>query len=45
MYNLRKRVTMEDCGKWSHEVDQQITPKQEGVVFIVAALIAYFLEG
>lgn len=31
MYNLRKGVAMEDYRKWSHEVDQQITPKQEGV--------------
>ena len=31
MYNLKKGVSMEDYKKWSREVDQQITPKQEGV--------------
>lgn len=32
MYNLRPGVSLEDYRKWSREVDQRITPSQEGCI-------------
>lgn len=32
MYDLRPGVTLDEYKRWSREVDQRVTPKQEGCI-------------
>lgn len=44
-YNLKPGVTLEQYTKWSHEVDQRITPGEKGVIRFEVYVIEGVISG